>query len=256
MVGGSTDNSAIRSRLATFFILACAFTWALLPYAGASVYVALVALFGPAVAAFVTAATSGREAWRDLLARLTMWRVPLRWYLIAALLPVVISLVRTGLELLAGAPRAVHLMPISFLSLIVFALVVGEEIGWRGFALPYLMKRFSPWLASVILGVMWALWHLPLFFMSSMPQYGTPFASYIPYLIALSVILTWLVQRTNGSVVIATVFHGAVNTFGVVIVGADAITRGWWNAISYAIAAAFIGVVAWKGSGSLPARDS
>ena len=242
MAGSSTDNATIRSRLATFFILACAFTWALLPYTGVSVYVALVALLGPAVAAFVTAAVSGREAWRDLLARVTAWRMPLRWYVIALVLPVVISLLRTGIEMLTGAPRTVGFMPISLLSAMVFALVAGEEIGWRGFALPLLLKRFGPWLASVLLGLMWALWHLPLFFMRSMPQYGTPFASYVPYLIALSVILTWMMQRTRGSVVIATLFHGAVNTFGVVTINADAITRGWGNAIAYAVAAGLVGV--------------
>jgi membrane protease YdiL (CAAX protease family) len=133
-------------------------------------------------------------------------------------------------------------MPISVLSAMVFVLVAGEEIGWRGFALPLLLERFGPWLASVLLGSMWALWHLPLFFMPSMPQFGTPFASYVPYLIALSIILTWLMQRTGGSVILATLFHGAVNTFGVVTIGTDAIVRGWGNAIAYGVAAGIIGV--------------
>jgi membrane protease YdiL (CAAX protease family) len=208
-----------------------------------SVLPALLALLGPAVAALVTSALRGPEAWRELRVRMTAWRVPLLWYAVALLLPVAVSLLRTGVELIAGAPRAVGLMQVSPLSAIVFVLVAGEEIGWRGYALPLLLTRFGPWTASVIVGVMWTLWHFPLFFMSAMPQYGTPFVSYVPYLIGLSITLTWLWQRTRGSVVIATVFHGAVNTFGVVTIGTDAILRGWGNAVAYGISAAIIGVV-------------
>ena len=237
----AANRRANSLTVITFFLLACAFTWVLLPFTEVSVAVALTALLGPAAAAFVTAALTGRDAWRDLLARLTSWRVSMRWYGLALLLPVVISLLRTGIELLAGAPRSVGVMPVSLLSAMVFVLVAGEEIVWRGLELQILLERFGPWRASVILGAMWSLWHLPLFFMTTMPQYGTPFVSYIPYLIALSIILTWLMQKTRGSVVIATLFHGAVNTFGVITIGTDAIIRGWGNAISYGVAAALIG---------------
>jgi hypothetical protein len=76
-----------------------------------------------------------------------------------------------------------------------------------------------------------------------MPQYGTPFISYVPYLVALSIILTWQMQRTSGSVLLATLFHGSVNTFGVITVGANAITRGWGNAAAYGIVAIVVGVL-------------
>ena len=125
-------------------------------------------------------------------------------------------------------------------------LVVGEEIGWRGFALPLLLERFGPWSASAVLGLMWALWHLPLFYMPGMPQYGTPFFSYVPYLIALSIILTVLAQKTRGSVAVATLFHGAVNTLGFVTVGADAVLRGWGNALSYGTVAILVSFFAWR----------
>ena len=245
-----TVNQAVRWPLATFFIVACAFTWLLLPFTQVSVLPGLVALLGPAVAAVVTSVLRGAEAWRDLRVRMTTWRAPLRWYAVALALPVAVSLLRTGIELLAHAPRTVGFMEVSPLSAIVFVLVAGEEIGWRGYALPLLLARFGPLLASVILGVMWAVWHFPLFFMPAMPQYGTPFFSYIPYLVALSIILTWLWQRTKGSVVLATLFHGAVNTFGVVTVGTDAILRGWGNAVSYGIAAIIIGLLSWKRVGA------
>jgi membrane protease YdiL (CAAX protease family) len=238
-------NWARQRPLITFFVLAFAFTWALLPVAHLSIAVSLVALLGPAVAAFLTAGLSGSAAWQDLRARVALWRVPVIWYLLALLLPVAISLLRTGIEQLAGVEGPVTFQPVTTLSPIVFVLVAGEEIGWRGFALPRLLGRLGPWGASAMLGVLWALWHLPLFYMAGMPQYGTPFMSYVPYLVALSVILTALVERTRGSVITATVFHGAVNTFGVTTT-ATASQRGWSNAVSYGAVAILVGVIAWR----------
>ena len=238
-------NWARRHPLTTFFVLAFLFTWALLPLARASLAVSLVALWGPAVAAAITARASGRHDFMDLRRRVTSWRAPIGWYLAAVLLPLPITALRSAIESLAGAEGAIRLQPVSALNLIVFVLVAGEEIGWRGFALPRLLSRSGACGASTILGLLWALWHLPLFFMPGMPQYGTPFLSYVPYLIALSFILTMLARPTAGSVIIATLFHGAVNTFGIVNTGASAAQRGWGNALSYGIAALVIGTIAW-----------
>jgi membrane protease YdiL (CAAX protease family) len=166
--------------------------------------------------------------------------VPVRWYVIALLLPLVVTALRTAIETFSGVVGPVELQPIAALSLVVFVLVAGEEIGWRGFALPRLQARYGPWVASAVIGMIWAAWHFPLFFMPSMPQYGTPFISYVPYLIALSTIMTILAMETRGSVIIATVFHGSVNTIGIVNDGTNAIQRGWSNAISYAIAAVLL----------------
>jgi membrane protease YdiL (CAAX protease family) len=226
-----------RHQLITFFAIAFAFTWALLPYAAGSIPISLVALTGPAVAAFTTAALAGRREVNDLARRVTAWRVPVRWYAIALLLPLGVTALRTAIETVMEVDGPVELQPIALLSLVVFVLVAGEEIGWRGFALPRLQNRYGPWVASALLGLVWAVWHFPLFFMTSMPQYGTPFFSYVPYLIALSLILTVLGMTTRGSVIIATVFHGSVNTIGIVNDGANAIERGWSNALSYGIAA-------------------
>ena len=147
---------------------------------------------------------------------------------------------------LLGAQGPVHLLPVSTLGVVVFVLVVGEEIGWRGFALPRLLRRFGPWAASVVLGTLWALWHLPLFYLAGMPQFGSPFLPFVGYTIALSIILTFLAQNTRGSVVIATLFHGAVNTLGLVNDGASASQRGWGNAIGYGLVALVVGTAAWS----------
>ncbi len=237
---------ARRFPLATYFAFAFGFTWALLPFAQASVVISLLALFGPAAAAFAVGALIGHQELHDLRSRVSLWRVPVRWYVLALLLPLPISALASGLEYLWGAHGAIQFQPISALGLIVFVLVVGEEIGWRGFALPTLLSRFGPWSASAILGMLWALWHLPLFYLEGMPQFANPFWPYVGYTVALSIILTFLAGHTQGSVVIATVFHGAVNTFGFVNTAASSTSRGWANMVSYGLAALLIGTVAWK----------
>jgi len=243
------SSIARAAPLTCFFGVTFVFTWALLPWAGASdsvgLLVSLVALCGPAVGAAVVASALGRSDSRALRARVFDWRVPMRWYLVALLLPLPITALRSGLEAAAAPGGTIGFQPVSPLGLVVFVLVAGEEIGWRGFALPRLMERFGPWPASTILGVVWAAWHLPLFYLEGMPQHGSPFAPYVAYTIALSLILTFLAQRTRGSVVIATAFHGAVNTFGFVNTAATPTLRGWTNAASYGVAAVLVGVIAW-----------
>ena len=226
-----------RYPVSTFLALAFAFTWALLPWAGWSMAISLVALCGPAVAALATVALLGRHAWRDLRERIAKWRVPARWYVLALLAPVPISALAAGLEWLAGARGPVHLMPISPLQAVVFVLVAGEEIGWRGFLLPRVLERAGAWPASAFVGIVWAAWHLPLFFMASMPHFGTSFPAFVVYTTALSVLLTAFAHKTGGSVVIATLFHGAVNTFGVMNAEASPYERSWGNAVAYALAA-------------------
>jgi len=237
---------ARRAPLGCFFAVSIAFTWALLPWAATSIAVSLVALCGPAVAATVVAWAQGRSAIGELRRRGTDGRHAIGWYLAALLLPLPITAARSGLEYLAGARGDFALQPISGLSLVVFFLVVGEELGWRGFALPHLLRRFGPWSASAALGAIWGAWHLPLFFIAGMPQFGTPFLPFVLYTVALSVVLTFLAQHTRGSVVIATAFHGAVNTLGVVDEAASPTLRGWTNAASYGLAALVIGMVAWS----------
>jgi membrane protease YdiL (CAAX protease family) len=243
-LGRAIASVVRRWPLTTFFGLTVAFTWALLPLAGTSIAFSLIALCGPAAAALATAALLGFAELNALRGRVMRWRVPGRWYLLALVLPLPASALASGLAYLAGAAGPVRFQEISALQAVVFVLVAGEEIGWRGFALPILLTRFSPWRASGVLGVVWALWHLPLFYMPEMPQYGSPFAPFVAYTVALSLILTVLARQTAGSVVIATLFHGAVNTLGFVNAAATPAMRGWGNAVSYGLAALIVSVVA------------
>jgi membrane protease YdiL (CAAX protease family) len=101
------------------------------------------------------AAAEGKTGLKDLLGRILRWRVGLRWYVIALGLPAVLALVTAGLHLLFGAPTPVQLGQLSILEPILFVLVLGEEIGWRGYALPRLLATRSMLSASLILGVLW-----------------------------------------------------------------------------------------------------
>lgn len=118
-------------------------------------------------------------------------------------------------------------LPLTPLALIIFALVVGEEIGWRGFAQPQLEKRSSPFVSAVFLGVVWGIWHLPNFFVPELPHSEIPLAAFVLYTVGFSVIAAWLMKSSSGSVLIATLFHGASNTFGFLTPSLDIGTR-WW----------------------------
>jgi hypothetical protein len=87
----------------------------------------------------------------------------------------------------------------------------GEELGWRGYALPRLSDRFGLPFASVILGVLWAAWHLPLFFVQASDTYAQSFPLYLLQVTALSVAMAWLYWRTAGSLLLVMLLHAAVN---------------------------------------------
>ncbi len=181
-------------------------------------------LLAPAIAAVVvTAWTMARPGLRDLLARLVRWRVPVRWWL-AALSPagfVVLALIAmapAGKTLpsaaafgqFSGTP-AIGLVGV--LLLITFVGALGEETGWRGYALPQLQRRFSPLTSSLILAVVWFLWHLPQFFVIAAYRDFSP-VQYVGMLLGLfcgAVILTWLYNRSGGSILLVIIWHGLYN---------------------------------------------
>jgi membrane protease YdiL (CAAX protease family) len=172
---------------------------------------------GPCVAALVVAGIAqGWSGVRDLLSRIVRVRFGLRWYAVILGLPLLFCATATGIVAMCGTsigrPEAAALreLPDRFLFIFLF-IGLGEEPGWRGFALPRLQKTHSPLVASLILAPIWALWHLPLM--------GHEFpAAVIPaFLISLvggTLIQTWLFNRTKGSVFGQMLFHATVNTVG------------------------------------------
>jgi uncharacterized protein len=103
-----------------------------------------------------------------------------------------------------------------------FVVVVGEEPGWRGFALPRLIARFRPIRGTLILGIAWAVWHLPLFMIAGTPQYRTSFLPFALMLMAWSMVITLLVLRAQGSVIPPMLFHASVNVCAFVMWKPDA----------------------------------
>jgi uncharacterized protein len=234
-----------RYPLTAFFVLAYALSWLVYPLLQVSPFLGFAGLFGPAVAALVVvAAAEGKTGLRDLLGRILRWRVRVRWYVIALGLPAVLALVTAGMHLLLGAPTPLQLGQLSILELILFVLVVGEEIGWRGYALPRLLATRSMLSASVILGVLWGAWHLPTFFIPGLHQHSIPFLAFMLLTTAYSVLFTWIYLHTAGSVLIATLFHGAINFCqGFFLSGIDPAREYWLLAFVWWVAALVVLVV-------------
>lgn len=179
--------------------------------------------YGPTVAAFLTAGLiDGRTGLRQLVDGLRRWRVG-RWYLALALpLPValaaVLATVGSGSASLEIAGLA-HwgLLPAMLLSGILLGGL--EEIGWRGYLLPRLQSRIGPTAASVVIGLVWALWHAPLFWLASTSQASLSPVWFTLHAVALSLVLTWLYNGSGGSVLLAVLFHGMVNGAYEAVVG-------------------------------------
>ncbi len=189
------------------------------------------AMVGPALAAFVvTRIVEGKEGTRKLLRRrILRWRVGIQWYLIAVFGVPIVYFVASSFVLGAVPLEAlIEEWPFLFISylpkvVMVFLIVsLWEEIGWMGFALPRLQDRYGPLMASVVLGALWALWHLPAYFNSRQvvaDKVGLGELARLLYLLPLLILLailtrivmTWLFNATLGSVVIVTLFHAAFN---------------------------------------------
>ncbi|PYJ39613.1 MAG: hypothetical protein DME84_01085 [Verrucomicrobia bacterium] len=208
-----------RHRLVLFFLFAFLLSW----------YPWIIALtrgrtsgpnpLGPLVAGIiVTAIVSGRSGLREFFSRLVRWRVSVKWYAIVFGMPVLICLVAVVITLCfvhdshvsALSIEKLRDVPERFLFILLF-IGLGEEPGWRGFALPQLQTKHSPLIASGILAPIWALWHLPLV--------GNEFPLPIVAPFVLSVfggtfMLTWIFNGTRGSVLLPMLFHATINTVG------------------------------------------
>ena len=260
-----------RHPLASFFVLAYALTWlawspwflseagvGLLPYDGGefSTFVNLVGLvLGPTLSAFiVTGATEGRGGIRRLLHRIVLWRVGLGWYLFVFLGIPAIRVLST--LLMPGAPAsfdAAAVPSVLFLYVVagLFFLFAGgpffEEIGWRGFALPRLQRLHGPLVGSLVLGTLWALWHLPLFLI---PSWDTPHGSTLDVAlfailpVAMTIVFTWVFNNTKASVLLVLLAHGSLNVSAVSMYDlfpAPAVTGGITNVVlGFAVAALLI----------------
>lgn len=252
-----------KHPLVAFFVLAYLLTWWIYPLLRYSPLLGIFGLFGPALAAIIMAAvTDGKAGVKALLSRVVRWRVGLPWYVVALGLPTVLSLVTAGLSYLLGVSESVQVGVFTGIELVLFVAVVGEELGWRGYALPLLLEKRSTLTASLILGVLWGLWHLPTFLVPGTPQYGLPLSAFVLLTIEYSILMTWVFLHTRGSVMIATLFHGAINVSqGLFLGNVEGATRYWLLSVVYGVAAVVAAVVLGLKAQSvsrsqIPAKDS
>jgi uncharacterized protein len=188
----------------------------------------IVRLFGvlmPAVSAVIlTALSGGRSGINHLFSRLKIWLVSAKWWL-AILFIYPALLVAAGLLYNLFEPKmAVGLLPISVGSLIaniIFLSIaaLGEEIGWRGVALPALQKRNTPFMSSLVLGLLWSVWHLPFWLLiATLSQFGwVYFVMNFLFIVPTSFFITWFFNHSKGSILLPVFFHVVFNVVNVAI---------------------------------------
>lgn len=240
-----------RNPFICFVVIAYVWTWIFAALIDQNILFPLLALFGPTVAAIIVhkarRQTSGSV---ELKNRFRLSPALLAWCILAVLLPLALLFPVWLLHNWWLGPMDFKLNHISLLSIVVAVLIIGEEAGWRGFLLPYLLRRYSPVTSSLIVGVIWAVWHLPNFLMPSYPHYGLPFSAFLLMTIAFSMLFTWFHLKTNGSLVIAIIFHAALNLFS--LSGAEPSREYWLRAVVYSVTALVVyGVTSFITRGSL-----
>ncbi|PSQ45389.1 hypothetical protein BRD15_11820 [Halobacteriales archaeon SW_6_65_15] len=133
-----------------------------------------------------------------------------------------------------------------YLFAFAFALLLGggqEELGWRGFALPRLQRAHGPMAASLVIGVVWAVWHLPLFAMEGTSQSQVPFLAYAPAVVAMSVIFTWLYNESAGCILPVMLLHAGINSTGTLIpVSVDSVSEALHSQLAMAELAVLVGI--------------
>jgi membrane protease YdiL (CAAX protease family) len=177
----------------------------------------IYASWTPNIAAFIVLGLILREksGIKRLISGWGKWRVGIQWYLVA-ISPLFIAFLIAGVNGVLGGTTTGGTQPafISLLASLTIALVTGatgEELGWRGFLLPRLQERFTGLIASLIVGLIWALWHMPLWLL---PGYGwdsVPYWAFALTTISSSVIYTFVVNKTDGSMLVASMIHLMTN---------------------------------------------
>jgi uncharacterized protein len=220
-------NAPVKFPLRVFFAIAYAWTWICwwsvfviscgkLSLPVSTDTLEIVGQFGPFAAALVvSAATSGRVGLRRLGSSLLRWRVAPVWSLVSLLLLPATMLL--AIVLRAAFDRTIDMLrfrdewttlPAHFIYLLVLGGPLGEEPGWRGFALPRLQARYGPVLASIWLGLLAAGWHLPLWWIRPKPA---PYLLFVVGAVLLTFLFTWLFNHTHGSVLYCLIFHASLS---------------------------------------------
>jgi uncharacterized protein len=238
-MGTQIKNSIKKCQLTSYLSVTFLFTWIFygLLYASdkgmisSKIYASRLQVFDSRLVLFIfiggsmpsilailfTGILHGKAGVKALLKRLVIWRVNPLWYIFALLFVFIIYYLPYLICNLLGdnfplyIAKQYYLIPIHFLGAFIFWGPLGEEFGWRGYVLPRLQARFNPIISSIILGLIWAVWHLPLFYISNSSQYGNSFVSYIMQVVGFSIFYTWIYNNTKGSLLLACLYHAASN---------------------------------------------
>jgi len=229
-------------QLLSFFVLTYGVTWGgwflllalqsgLLPFRLDPDSLAGTLLFrlsgwGPAIAAVVlTALIGGKQGLREFFSRFVSWRVGPGWYATALFSFLVITLVVLALSpLLIGTHPSSPYMSSWYSPILLFLpgvlvatakAALPEEPGWRGYALPRLLSRYNALLAGVLLGLIWGVWHLPIYILTADSLVN--FLLLVAQATGLSILITWVYLHTKGSILISILFHGAIDSAWVII---------------------------------------
>lgn len=219
-----------RHQLLSFFILSYAFTWAVALIAmqmknfNGQSPIGFIMLLGPTVSAFaISAIVGGKAGIKKLLSGFTRWKFSPLWILATLSLTLIPLLVAVG-YMLAGNPVKGIAPGTSLAFLLLNALYtllfgpLAEETGWRGFALPRLQKKYNALLSSLILGVIWAFWHLPFYFISGGGA-GIPFPIYVVLVTTIAIFITWIYNNTKGNLALCMLAHFCFNFNSAFLVG-------------------------------------
>jgi uncharacterized protein len=225
-----------------FFIIAYAVSWVLsIPFIlsewgvihGDYRIAFIIKSFGPFLAAYImTGIIEGKEGLHRLRQRIRQWKAGWQWYVFILL--VIPALILLGIIVQPGTlANFKGIQPALFITYIVTFVIVllgggplGEEPGWRGFALPRMQQSYGPLWGTLFLGILWTCWHLPDFLTSAQgggPGTGisaflTNFPVFLVLVTSIAIVLTWIFNHTGGSIFIALLAHASVNTPQVVLV--------------------------------------
>lgn len=175
--------------------------------------------FGPAIGAMIVIGISqGRTGLKNILRSVIKWRTPVWTYLFAVLFILIVYIFTAGIVYLTDpAILKFRQLPgvaetvIYFFVIAIIGGPLGEEIGWRGFLQPELLKRFNPAVASLFIGLIWLLWHIPLFWLEGAAQSGGSIIYFALSVFAMAFLFTLIYLKSNGSLLLAILFHTMIN---------------------------------------------
>jgi membrane protease YdiL (CAAX protease family) len=210
-----------RWPLAAYIVLVFGLEW-LLVLLLQSIATPMMALFIGAwlpniAGVLITAAADGREGLRRLFSRVVRWQVGFKWYVIAWWAPIIIVMLALSIYALSGhalpamAPEAL-VIPLLLVNVVLGPL--GEELGWRGTALPLLQARWNVLTSSLVLGVVWGLYHVPTFLLPGLPQNNVPPLAFLLGAVGLNIFMVWMFNHTHGSLIMPFLAHWAFNFAG------------------------------------------